>query len=121
MRQKQDNEKRLRRGRSMSLPYFGGSRGCAPTFFALSFVLLLLSLLSAASTNVAAQTSATPTPLPLFALPDARANRAYVSNTIALVGDGRTVVTSNMINDSMTILIPSFDRVVARSEERRVG
>ncbi len=55
----------------------------------------------------------TPTPLPLFALPDARINRAYTSNTIALAGDGRTMVAANMINNSMTILIPAFDRVIA--------
>ena len=45
--------------------------------------------------------------------PDARTNRAYISNTIALASDGRTIVTANMINNSMTILIPAFDRVVA--------
>ncbi|MBI1259896.1 MAG: hypothetical protein GC204_20700 [Chloroflexi bacterium] len=112
MRQMQGIVERLRRGRPVCLPQIGRTRGCAPTFLVLSFVLLLV-LLSATSSNVAAQTGATPTPLPLFALPDSRANRAYVSNTIALAGDGRTIVTSNMINDTMTILIPAFDRVVA--------
>ncbi|MEO8394595.1 MAG: hypothetical protein ABI700_16490 [Chloroflexota bacterium] len=99
---------RIKRGQS------GGFRHGIRSFVLVGLALIFaLILLSAASSNVAAQTAATPTPLPLFALPDARANRAYVSNTIALAGDGRTVITSNMINDSMTILIPSFDRVVA--------
>jgi len=83
------------------------------TGLAFALILLLIMVLPAASTNVSAQTNATPTPLPLFALPDAHANRAYTSNTIALAGDGRTVITANMINDSITILIPSFDHVVA--------
>ena len=59
------------------------------------------------------QLGATPTPLPIFALPDARTNRAYTSNTIALVGDGRTLVAANLINNSLTILAPQTDRVIA--------
>lgn len=81
----------------------------APTYF----VLLLAIVLSTSTEMTAAQTGATPTPLPLFALPEARTNRAYTSNTIALAGDSRTMVAANMINNSMTILIPAFDRVIA--------
>lgn len=73
----------------------------------------LLILMPTAAPSLSAQTSSTPTPLPLFALPDSRINRAYVSNTIALANDGRTLVAANMINNSMTILIPAFDRVIA--------
>ena len=113
MRKNQGNQRHLGKGRPMSLPYLGRTRRYVPPFFALPFISLLLILLSTTQTNVAAQTNATPTPLPLFALPDSRANRPYISNTLALAGDGRTMVTSNMINNSMTILIPSFDRVVA--------
>ena len=104
MQQKQGITRIFRRGKAR----------LAPTVLACMIsIVALLILFPAVQFNVSAQTNATPTPLPLFALPDARANRAYVSNTIALVGDGHTVVTANMINNSMTILIPSFDRVVA--------
>lgn len=81
--------------------------------FALVVLLLLLILAPLGQSNVSAQTGATPTPLPLFALPDARSNRAYASNSIALARDNRTVVAANMVNNSVTILIPAFDRVVA--------
>ncbi|MFN8451358.1 MAG: cytochrome c peroxidase [Anaerolineae bacterium] len=87
----------------------------APTVAIITILLLLLIILlsSAAPQPLAAQINGTPTPLPLFALPDARSNRAYVSNTLALANDGRTIVAANMINNSMTILIPTYDRVVA--------
>ena len=86
------------------------------TVLALVLLLALFVVLPAAQPNAFAQQisiNATSTPLPLYALPDARTNRAYTSNTIALAGDGRTMAAANMINDSMTILIPAFDRVVA--------
>ncbi len=85
----------------------------ASTAFVLLLTLLLAALLRFTTPQVSAQINATPTPLPLFALPDARSNRAYTSDTIALAGDGRTIAAANMVNDSMTILIPSFNRVVA--------
>jgi YVTN family beta-propeller protein len=75
-------------------------------------LILIVVLLPTKSPDAFAQTNATPTPLPLFALPDNRINRAFSSNTIALAGDGRTMAAANMINNSMTILIPVFDRVV---------
>ncbi|MEP7290892.1 MAG: cytochrome c peroxidase [Chloroflexota bacterium] len=81
-------------------------------YAALVLIFLLLILLPAAPSSLSAQTGATATPLPLFALPDSR-NRAYVSNTIAIASDARTMVAANMINNSMTILIPAFDRVIA--------
>lgn len=85
----------------------------APMVVLCLTLFLLMVIIPTAPLTLSAQTSATPTPLPLFALPDARSNRAYVSNTIALANDGRTIVAANMINNSMTILIPTFDRVVA--------
>ncbi len=78
--------------------------------------LAVIGLLPVAQPSTAQTELPTPTPLPIFALPDARLNRAYSSNTIALVGDGRTLVAANMINNSMTILIPQFDRVIAEVE-----
>lgn len=76
-----------------------------------AFLLLVLGIASA-PLPLAAQTDATPTPLPLFSLPDSRANRAYTSNTIAFGNDRQTMVAANMINNSVTILIPQFNRVV---------
>ncbi len=80
-------------------------------------VLVLLTLmivtLPSSPARIVAQTGSTPTPLPLFSLPDSRANRAYVSNTMAMGNDRQTMVAANMINNSITILIPQFNRVVA--------
>lgn len=105
---------RFGRGRPVCLPFSkaGRTHRCAPTV-ALLLALLLMVLSVAAPQPIAAQNGATPTPLPLYALPDARSNRAYASNTLALANDGRTIVAANLINNSMTILIPAFDRVVA--------
>ncbi|MBK9750280.1 MAG: hypothetical protein IPO91_26375 [Chloroflexi bacterium] len=80
--------------------------------------LMLIALIMIASAFVApehtlAQTGATPTPLPLYALPDARTNRAYVSSSIALATDGRTLVAANLINNTATISVPTFSEVVA--------
>lgn len=83
---------------------------CAPTIIAISALLLLVTL-PLGQSSLSAQSGATPTPLPLYALPDAR--RAYTSSSIALANDNRTMVAANMINNSMTIFIPSFGRVVA--------
>jgi YVTN family beta-propeller protein len=71
----------------------------------------LLTLIPTTSSYLAAQSGATPTPLPLYALPDAR--RAYTNSSIALANDNRTVVAANMINNSMTIFVPAFGRVIA--------
>jgi YVTN family beta-propeller protein len=83
----------------------------APTVIVCIALILLLVLLPAAPSHLSAQSGATPTPLPLYSLPDAR--RAYTSSSIALANDNRTMVAANMINNSMTIFIPAFGRVVA--------
>ena len=94
--------------------YTGKSkRSRIPICILAALVLPLSLLLTGSPTTLSAQNGATPTPLPLFALPDSRANRAYVSNTIAIANDERTLVAANMINNSVTILIPVFDRVLA--------
>ena len=63
--------------------------------------------------TVHAQLDATATPLPLFALPDARLNRAFMSGSIALLSDGRTLIAANMINNTVTIAVPSQNRVIS--------
>ncbi len=79
----------------------------------ISVLVLFWVLLVAPQPTATAQFNNTPTPLPLYALPDARAFRASGSSSIALHPDGRTVATANMINDSVTIAIPTFDRIIA--------
>lgn len=65
-------------------------------------------------TDVQAQiNTATATPLPLYALPDARVNRSFASGSMALLSDGRTMVAANMINNTATIVIPSQNRIIA--------
>ncbi len=65
-----------------------------------SGLLLLLGLLIA---PVGAQPPQ-PTPLPLYALPDARFNRAYSSGTMTLAADGTTLIASNMLNGTISII-----------------
>ncbi len=108
MRTDHDHGKGAHAGASHS----GQTHRFAPAILAF-LVLLLLLLIPLAQPSVSAQIGATATPLPVYALPDARTNRAYSSNTMALTSDGRTVVAANMVNNSMTILIPDFNRVVA--------
>ncbi len=56
---------------------------------------------------------ATSTPLPLYALPDARTNRAYSSGSLALAPDAITLVAANAFSNSVTVLVPTQNRVVA--------
>jgi len=78
-------------------------------------VLMLIMIFSAvtATPRVLSQSNSTPTPLPLYALPDARTNRAVVSSSMMLASDGRTIVAANMINNTATIVIPTFNSVIA--------
>ncbi len=47
---------------------------------------------------------AEPTPLPLYALPDARFNRAYTSGTMTLYNEGSRLIAANMLSGSITII-----------------
>lgn len=79
-------------------------------------LIALLVMIAAGLTSqprVMAQTGATPTPLPLYALPDARVNRAFVSGSMALATDGRTMIAANMINNTATLTVPTFNSVIA--------
>jgi YVTN family beta-propeller protein len=53
---------------------------------------------------VAQRSTPPPTPLPLYALPDARQNLAFRSNTLALANDNQTLLVTNMVNDSVSIV-----------------
>ncbi len=59
----------------------------------------------------AAQRVATPTPLPLYALPDPR-GRSASSSTMALSRDNQTLVTANMLNNTVSIVLPRQRKLV---------
>lgn len=101
----------MRQGQETS----AGGRILKPASIGLVLAVLLLLFMVTPSTplGLAAQIDETPTPLPLFSLPDSRANRAYTSSTVAFGNDRQTMVTANMINNSMTILIPQFNQLIA--------
>jgi YVTN family beta-propeller protein len=62
--------------------------------------------LSAPAPTAEAQVGGTPTPLPLYALPDARSNRSYSSSTLALGDEGRLMAAANFLNNTVSLLIP---------------
>ncbi|MDX2161808.1 MAG: cytochrome c peroxidase [bacterium] len=81
-------------------------------------IVCLAVLIFGGGGDARAQSEATATPLPLYALPDARINRAVSSGSLAALSDGRTLVAANLISDTVTIAIPSQNALVA---EIRVG
>lgn len=78
-----------------------------------AFLLVLLALVPLASlTSPATAQQQPPTPLPLYAIPNANFEVAYVSSSIDLLSsDNRTVLVANMLSDSVTILAPAEDRL----------
>lgn len=75
--------------------------------FDLRWVLVgsLLMMLAVVLVPAAAQRAPTPTPLPLYALPDSR-GRFGSSSTMALSHDNQTLVTANMLNNTVSIVLP---------------
>ncbi|MBZ0296737.1 MAG: YncE family protein, partial [Anaerolineae bacterium] len=70
-------------------------------------VLGSVCMFLAATLSVVPATSAQsvePTPLPLYALPDARFNRSYNSGSMALSNDGRMLVAANMLNGTISVV-----------------
>src|SRR5262245_57208690 len=63
-------------------------------------------------TPVVAQQSQ-PTPLPLYALPDGRQSRSASSNSLALAQDNRTLAAANMLNNTISIVLPGQGQLVA--------
>jgi YVTN family beta-propeller protein len=53
---------------------------------------------------VVAQRTPPPTPLPLYALPDARQNPVFRSSTLVLANDNQTLLVTNMVNDSVSVV-----------------
>ncbi|MBZ0289775.1 MAG: beta-propeller fold lactonase family protein, partial [Anaerolineae bacterium] len=64
---------------------------------------LLLAGLTAGQT-VVAQVSE-PTPFPLYYLPDAGSNRAYSSGSLVVTGDGRQLVASNLLSNTLSVVL----------------
>jgi len=75
-------------------------------------IIIALTMFNQPTPHVFAQ-NATPTPLPLYALPDANQHRAYTSGSMALSSDALTVITANMLSNSATIIVPANRRLVA--------
>ncbi|MEM6284963.1 MAG: YncE family protein, partial [Chloroflexota bacterium] len=63
-----------------------------------------ISLLQPHTDIAAAQDE--PTPLPLFALPDARTNEAFTSNTLAFNETNRLLVAVNALSDTLSVIAP---------------
>ncbi|MEL6148435.1 MAG: hypothetical protein AAFR56_02340 [Chloroflexota bacterium] len=85
-----------------TIHYKNGTRLLAVVcvFTLLSGVLMMTPRTS----PVAAQ--AEPTPLPLFALPDARTNVAFTSNTIAFNDINRLLMVANALSDTVSVVAP---------------
>ncbi len=79
---------------------------------ALSAGLLLL-VLGATRSVQAQQRAPQPTPQPLFALPDARRSPPAASRTLALSDDNRTLVATNLLNNTLSVVSPSQGRLLA--------
>ena len=77
-------------------------------FGAICFAVGLGALLPA---PVSAQTE--PTPLPLYALPDPRQSTSISSNMLALAPDNRTLVVANMLNSTLSVVLPGTGELVA--------
>jgi YVTN family beta-propeller protein len=75
----------------------------------------LLCLAVGLTAPVMAQDNAQPgpTPLPIYALPDARLTRSMSTNTIALAEDNRTLAAANTLNNTVSIVLPTQGQLVA--------
>jgi YVTN family beta-propeller protein len=62
-----------------------------------------------------------PTPLPLYALPDSRVARPFSSGSLALTGEGRTLVATNILNNSLSFVEVFTPTAAQLIEEVPVG
>ncbi len=63
-------------------------------------------------TPYAANAQTEPTPFPLYALPDPRLSSFSASNMLALGKDNRTLVAANMLNNSISVVLPGQGKLV---------
>jgi YVTN family beta-propeller protein len=78
-----------------------------------AMVLLVLMLLMLPEMAVSAQGGFTPTPRPLYAMPDPNTTRVSRSNVIALAGNQRYAVTANTFSGTASIIDIADKRIVA--------
>ncbi len=83
------------------------------SFVLVTLAALLLGLALTLSSPDPTAAQAEPTRLPLYALPDSRLNRMFASGSIALSSDALTMIAANSINNTVTLLVPSQNRVIA--------
>lgn len=84
-------------------------------FITSLWILVLVAGLGLVVINpTLAQLTPQPTPLPLYALPNAQLNsRVFNTNTMAVTGDGRTLVVANLVNNTVSIVSPGQSLLVA--------
>lgn len=83
--------------------------------------LLWISLALLGLTAVVRAQVPEPTPLPLFALPDNRLARPIASSSLALTGEGRTLIAANMLNNSISFVQVFTPTAAQLIEEVSVG
>jgi YVTN family beta-propeller protein len=107
------------RSRQLSL-FFRRALLMFPVLLVMIVVLVALLTTRMSAPAQAQDGRPTPTPLPLYALPDARSNRAYSSGSFALSQqDGVTIAAANALKGSVTIAVPVQNRVDAEIQVGR--
>jgi hypothetical protein len=71
---------------------------------ALVIGLVVVVSVTSVQQNAIAQ-PAEPTPFPLYYLPDATSNRAFSSGSMVITNDGRLLVASNMLSNSVAVVL----------------
>ncbi|NPV66142.1 MAG: hypothetical protein HPY64_03230 [Anaerolineae bacterium] len=79
-----------------------GKPWLVPALLAGGLLLIMLALLPGVPAQ--AQASFTPTPRPLYALPDPNATRVFRNTVIALVGNQRYAVTANAFSGTVSVV-----------------
>ncbi|MBL8166140.1 MAG: beta-propeller fold lactonase family protein [Anaerolineae bacterium] len=82
-----------------------------PALLLIGISLMLFGLALLPTPTVNAQQE--PTPFPLYALPDARLTTAVSSSTLALGRDNRTLVTANMLSNTLSVFSISQGELLA--------
>lgn len=85
-------------------PRKGEINSRAAQLFLVSVGILILAFGIGIGQTVIAQV-AEPTPFPLYYLPDAASNRAYSSGSMVITNDGRLLVASNMLSNSVAVVL----------------
>lgn len=103
------SNRRRRQLNRFASPHWLRKLGLTLSIMGFSAIALGLGLVN----PVGAQRDTEPTPLPLYALPDARLSRSAASNILALAQDNRTLAAANMLNNTISIVLPGLGQLVA--------